>query len=408
LDEVLTDEEAVILDGIRGFIEHEVVKRHESNRELFEDPRQLYDPDGRLNGALRNMLRDVRKASAVAGYYTMFAPRELGGGGLGATLWYEVFETVFRQCGPNYWLGWDIIAHWAKGPSPVLRHVSGQLRDAVLPGLMSGETSMCFAMSEPDAGADLWGMKTRADLDGETWRINGIKQWITNGPYAQHALVFAVTDPDRVAQRKGGITAFLVPTDADGFRVASVIRMFGAGGGDEAVLHLDNVRVSSGHVVGEIGSGLEIGMLGIGLGKLYNAAKAVGLGRWALARAAEQIRTRETFGRVIGEYQGVLFPIAESATELRAARWLALDAARAVEQGNSTAVEVAMAKAFSTEAGLRAIDRSIQVHGATGFTNELHLVHAWHDIRKVLVADGSAELMRRQIGREILRGRLQF
>jgi acyl-CoA dehydrogenase len=398
-----------IVAGVEAFIDAEVISRHQRHAALFDDPRQLFGPDGRYVPAVRDMIREVRMASADAGYYTMFVPEVLGGAGLGPSVMFEVWEAVFRRCAAHYSLGWHTIGHWAKGPSAVLTQTTEELRADALPKLLSGEASMCFAISEPDAGADLWAMRSVAESIDGGWRINGTKQWITNAPYADYILVFAATTPaSSTASGRPELTAFLLPATTPGITVNANIRMFGHVGGEEGVITFDDVEATEHHVVGKVGRGQEIAMLGIGIGKLYNAAKSVGMARWAMGLAAQQVRDRKTFGKPLSDRQGVMFPLAESATELHAARLVALDCARRLETPGFAGPEVAMMKAFTSEAALRALDRVIQTHGASGFTNELHLTEAWMSVRKICVADGTAELMRQQIARAITNGTITF
>ena len=171
---------------------------------------------------------------------------------------------------------------------------------------------------------------------------------------------------------------------------------------------LDDVCAERHHLVGELHEGLRVGLLGVGIGRLYNAAKSVGLGGWAISKAVDHARTRRVFGQTLSEHQGVTFPLAESATELHAARLMSRDLAERLDRREPALAEMAMAKGYATEAALRAIDRAIQVHGALGFTNEMHLTEAWQDIRKVCVADGTAELMRRQVATMLMSGRLRL
>jgi acyl-CoA dehydrogenase len=260
---------------------------------------------------------------------------------------------------------------------------------------MHGDTSLCFAMSEPDAGSDIWNMRTRAERATHGWVISGTKQWITNAPYADHALVFAVSDRADFAARAGGLTAFLVPTTAPGLRIDSVIKMFGHPGGDEGIVSLDEVEVADDQVVGEVGGGVALAMSGVSAGRVYNAARAVGLGRWALEKALSYASERETFGRPIIENQGVSFPLAEAAMALHAARLVGVDAARQRDAGQDARLSVSIAKALATETAVRVIDTAVQVHGAMGFTNELGLSEAWQQVRRICIADGSAEMMRR-------------
>jgi len=200
----------------------------------------------------------------------------------------------------------------------------------------------------------------------------------------------------------------LVPTASEGFAVEGAIRMFGEAGGDEAEITLDAVRVGSEWLLGEVGGGLRIAMSGVSSGRVYNAARGVGLARWALEKAFAYIGEREAFGLSISEHQGVSFPLAESAMEVHAAHLLGLNCALLLDRGMPATKELSMAKAFSTEAAVRAIDRAIQAHGAMGFTNEVGLVEAYHTMRKARVADGTSEILRRTIAGRLLSGDLEL
>jgi len=394
-----------VLEGLRSFVDSEVVSRHERQRDLLDDPRQRYGADGLYTPAVLEQIRQVRMASAAAGYYTMFVPSELGGGGLGSEALYRVWEDLYHHFGPQRWLMSSAVAHWARGPSHVLGHASDEARRTALPGLLSGDTSMCFAMSEPDAGSDARRMRTRAEPDGDDWLLTGSKIWVTNGPYAQYAVVFARVEGGGAS---GGISAFLVPTDSPGFRAEGSIRMFGDIGSDEAVLHLDGVRVGPEMVLGEIGAGFAIAMAGVASGRIYNSARAVGLARWALETGIAYAQGREAFGKPIAAHQGVSFPLAESAMEVHAAHLVGLNCALLLDRGHPATKELSMSKAFSTEVAVRAIDRVIQAHGAIGFTNELGLADAYHAVRKARVADGTSEILRRSIAERLFRGDLDL
>jgi acyl-CoA dehydrogenase len=268
----------------------------------------------------------------------------------------------------------------------------------------AGDTSMCFGLSEPGAGSDAAALATRAVPHGDGWKISGRKIWTTNAPVAEYCIVFAITNPALASSHKGGISAFLVPTNSPGFEVQRVIRLFGHIGGDEAELRLEDVFVEPWQLVGELDRGFEAALYGVSLGRIYNSARAVGYGRWALERALEYSKVRETFGRPIAEYQGVTFPLAESAAELHAAHLMGLNAAALLDQGQQAVKELSMTKAYSVQVGFRAVDRAIQTHGAIGFTNELGLYHAWHSLRIVNVADGTNEILNRTVVQRLLKG----
>lgn len=399
---------AAIRDGLERFVRTEVIQRHHDHAALLDNPHRCFDADGRYSAPVLELIGEVRRASARAGYYAMCAPESIGGQGLGHVAWFAGWERVFHLCGGQYWLGLSALSHWAFGPSPVLTELTPQARERFLPGLMSGETTMCFGMSEPGAGSDAMMMQTRATPDGDGWRISGSKIWTTNSPYAEFCIVFAVTDPEAAAQRSGGISAFLVPTSSPGFVVQRVIRMWDSAGGNEAVLHFDDIRVEPWQLVGRPGKGFSIAMLGVNLGRIYNSARSVGTARWALEKAFDYVKVREAFGSTLSEYQGVTFPLAEAAMQVHAAHLMALNVSQLLDRGLPARKELSMTKAFATQACTQAVDRAMQAHGAIGMTAEMHLAEAYHALRLVQIADGSNEILRRTIAREMLAGDLEL
>lgn len=398
------EEIGALADQIEGFIRAEIVPRHERHHRLLSEPRLTFAEDGRYVPEVVALIREVRMAAAKAGFYTMSVPTELGGAGLGMLAYFVAWERIYRVCGSHHWLGAYIVSHWAFGPSPVLSQVTARARDEILAGMLEGRTSMCFGMSEPGAGSDAAMMKTRAEPVSGGWRIRGRKIWTTNSPQADYCIVFAITDPDRASRKAGGISAFLVPTSAEGFALESVIRMHGSVGGNEGSLVLEDIFVEPWQVVGTLHDGFKVGLLGVSMGRVYNSARAIGLGRWALEKSIAYAQQREAFGKPIAEYQGVTFPLAESAMELHAAHLMALNVATLLDSGERAVKELSMTKAYAVEIGARALDRAIQTHGAIGFTNELGLVHAWQDVRSVNVADGTNEILRRTIVQRLMAG----
>ena len=404
----LPDDVIAVRDGVLRFVEAQVAPRIEQSRALLEDQRRLYDEDGRYSPDARKLIRDIRMRSAEAGFYAMCAPTEIGGGGLGHLPYYVAWEAIYHRLGgQGVVIPW-VIAHWAFGPSRLLTQATEEARRRCLAGMMTGETSMCFGLSEPGAGSDASMIKTRAVQTNDGWKISGRKLWTTNSPTAEWCIVFAITDPERAARKAGGISAFLVPTDAPGFCVESVVRLFGHAGGHEGALVLEDVEVQPWQLVGQLDEGFKIALYGVSLGRVYNSARAVGQGRWALEMAIDYAKQREAFGAKIAEYQGVSFPLAEAATELHAAHLMGLNAAMLLDRGEKAIKELSMAKAWSVQAGFRAVDRAIQTHGGMGLTNELGLVHAWQDLRIVNIADGTNEILNRMIAQRLLSGDLDL
>ncbi len=390
--------------GLDAFLKAEVIARHDKHHELLSNPRNCYGEDGAYVPQVVDLIRDVRMAAANAGYYNMCVPEDLGGTGLGMLAYYVAWEQTYRLCGAHNWLAHFAISHWAFGPSRVLAGLTEKARTDILPNMVSGQTSMCFGLSEPGAGSDAANIQTRAVSEGDGWRLSGRKIWTTNAPIADYCLVFAVTQPERASNRKGGISAFLVPTTSPGFEIESVIRMHGSVGGNEGAIVMEDVRVEPHQLVGALHDGFGLAISGVSLGRIYNSARSVGLARWALDMALEYAATREAFGKPIAEYQGVTFPLAETAMEVHAANLMGINAALLLDQGDPAIKELNMAKAYAVEIGARAIDRAIQTHGAIGFTNELGLTEAYNIVRSVNVADGTNEVLRRTIVHRLMRG----
>lgn len=390
-----------LLGGLTRFVDDVAVPLEEKNSDLLRDPRAVHDRAGGLAPAVRRLLAEVRGQSAAAGYYTMFVSEALGGGALGSAALYEVWRHLYARYGPGRLLPYAAVAHWSYGPGPLCDALREEAAERMLGDFLDGRTTACFGMSEPDAGSDAQAMRTVARRRGDGWVLNGTKQWITNSPEADWAFVWAVTDPERSARRRGGISCFLVPTDAPGYALDSVIPMFGRLGGEEGIISLTDVQVPADALVGELHEGFALALAGVSTGRMYNAGRSVGLAQWALGEASRYVRERSAFGRRIGEYQGVSFPLADCATEIYAADAMARETAARLDAGRVAHTEVAMTKVFTTEMCSRVYERCMQVHGAMGLTNEMRLYDGWHQARLVRIADGSAEVLRRNIARAV-------
>lgn len=397
-----------VLDGLGGFVDQEVLPLEAEYQDRLEDPSWLYGPNGGYSEELQALMRQVRTASASAGYYGLLAPAEIGGGGLGPVASISAWEYLFHRYGSGRILPYQALAHWTSGPSFLCQLFTPSLQQRVLDRIVTGEVTVCFAMSEPDAGSDAWAMRTRAERDGNTWVINGTKQWISNSPHAGYAVLFAVTDPGMRKDRSGGISCFLVPTDTPGFSVDSVIKIFGHAGGNEAILSFQDMVIPAENLIGELHRGFDLAMRGVSIGRMFNAGRCIGLARWALEQATEYASNRRAFGQVISQYQGVSFMLAESAMEIYATKSMAMDCAGRLERGESVLRDMAILKAYSTEMCFRVFDRCMQVLGGMGITNETRLFDGWQQARAVRIADGSGEIMRRNIARYLLKGEIDF
>lgn len=391
-------------DSLVRFVEQEVVPLETANKALLASERTIFDAAGRFSDGVQALRRTVRMRSSEQGFYTMFGPEELGGGGLGPLAAVYLNARLSEHCGPGRVLVHPVVipSPFTNGLSPVLTSLAPELREHYLPGLASGDKTLCFGLSEPDAGSDVFGMKTRAVRDGDHWVINGSKQWITNGPYADYAMIFAVTDPDKAARRAGGITGFFVDTTSPGFSAVSTIPIMGQLGAEIGILSFSDLRVPDANRLGAVDDGLRVAMNGVNVGRLGLSATCIGLARWALVQAVEYAKVRKTFGQPIGEHQAVQILIAESAADIYAAETMLVDCALKLERGERALAELSMVKLHCTEAANRVFDRCMQVHGGMGLTNELRLEAGYRFTRSMRIPDGTSEIQRRTIARELL------
>jgi acyl-CoA dehydrogenase len=407
---LIPDDIVAVGDSLLTFIEREVVPLENENKVLFVSDRTIFDDKGCFTPEVEALRLQVRTRSAAQGFYTMFGPEEIGGGGLGPLAAVYLNAGLSAHCGPGRLLVHPVVipSPFTNGLSPVLVNLNPALRDRYLPGLASGEKTLCFGLSEPDAGSDVFAMKTRAIRDGDDWIITGSKQWITNGPYADYAMIFAVTDPALAAARKGGVTGFFVDTKSPGFSVVSTIPIMGQLGAEIGILAFDGMRVADDHRLGAVDQGLKVALGGVNTGRLGLSATCIGMARWALNQAVEYSKIRKTFGSPIGEHQAVQILIADSAAELYAAEAMLIDCAMKLEAGERALAETSMVKLHCTEAANRIFDRCMQVHGGMGLTNELRLEAGYRFTRSMRIPDGTSEIQRRTIARELIANGVNF
>ena len=406
--------------GLQQFVDAEVVPLEQQLKPILQDERKFFREDGRAVDEVLEARRQVRMMSAAAGYYAMFAPESLGGGGLGVRTMLFVEEGLYRRYGPGRplitwakgFLTQPVLASFVDGPSHMLISVSDSVRQEFVSQLARGEKTVCFALSESDAGSDVWAIKTRARRDGDDWVINGSKQWITNSPYADYAVVFAITNEELVAQHNGGITAFFVETNAPGYSLDGVLPVMGHQGGDCGSLTLDNVRVPADRVVGQVDRGFEVAMFGISEGRIAIAANMVGMCEYALDRSLEYAQQRVTFGKPIAEHQAIQFMLADMAIDIFTMKYMVLQTAALIEAfpqtGRLPVKEISIAKAYAVEKAQECYDRAIQVHGGMGLSAELPLEEGFRIARTLRIPDGTGEIQRRTIARQMLRGDTAF
>ncbi|MCY8938242.1 acyl-CoA dehydrogenase family protein [Peribacillus frigoritolerans] len=410
MDFNMPEETQEIIKGIKQFINKVVIPLEEENRDLLYNERKYYLEDGRRHPKVEELRRIVRKESAKAGFYTMFGAEELGGGGFGPLTALLVNEAIGKHYPHRKLIEHVVIpSPFTNGLTPVLNGLKQELKDKYIEGIGSGEKTLCFGLTEPDAGSDVWGIKTRAVKDGNEWVLNGTKQWISHAHYADYCMLFAVTNPELQAKRKGGITCFFVETKSEGFNVDSVIPVMGSLGGDATIISIDNLRIPEENIIGELDQGFGKAMNGINNGRLGMSGKCIGSAQWALQKAVEYSKIRKTFGKTLSEHQTIQNMLAECALDIYAARNMALNCAWKIENSTKTPTkEISMVKAFCTEMMGRVYDRAIQIHGGMGLSNELGLEEGYRNARLVRIPDGTSEIHRRTIARSLLKGDLSF
>jgi len=406
--------------GMQQFVDSEVLPLEQQYQSLLHDERKFFDANGRAVDEIVDAKRQVRMKSAQAGYYAMFAPERVGGGGLGARAMVFVEEALYRRYGPGRplitwakgFLTQPTISSFVDGPSHMLVSVTDTVRKDYIPAIANGEKMVCFALSEADAGSDVWGIKTRAKRDGDDWVINGSKQWITNSPYADYAVVFAVTNDEMLAERKGGISAFFVDTKDAGYTFDGVLPVMGHQGGDCGSMSFENLRVPADRMVGVQDQGFQIAMFGISEGRVSISANCIGMCGYALDRSLEYAQQRISFGKPISEYQAIQFMLADMAIDIYTMKYMVLQTAALVEAfpqtGRLPVKEISIAKAYAVEKTQECYDRAIQVHGGMGLTNEMPLNEGFRIARTLRIPDGTGEIQRRTIARQMLRGDTVF
>ncbi|MGQ9927840.1 MAG: acyl-CoA dehydrogenase [Chloroflexaceae bacterium] len=274
-----------------------------------------------------------------------------------------------------------------------------QKRELLVP-LASGRMLGAFSLSEPGAGSDAAAQKTTAVRDGDTYVINGVKNWVTNGDHADTIILMAMTDP---AKGHRGITAFLVDTHAPGCSIVKVENKLGIRSAHSCQMAYDNYRLPVWRRLGEEGQGFKIAMTILNAGRIGIAAQAVGIAQGAYEAALNYTRIREQFGRPIHEFQAVGFTLADMATRIKAARLLTYEAAWRKDQGLDYVKDASMAKLFASETAMWTATKAIQLHGSNGYSREYSVERYFRDAKITEIYEGTSEIQRLVISREITR-----
>jgi len=380
MDLSLTDEEREIREWVRTFVRREVMPL---------EPEVLQRERRSERGLTAEELTALQDKAKAAGFFGVHTPTEYGGMGLGAVMTALIEVELGRSFVPFRFAG---------DADNILFVANEEQKKAYLEPTISGERKSCFAITEPGAGSDARNIRTSARREGDEWVINGEKTFITGGNEADFAMVFAVTDPSLGAD--GGVTCFLVDRDM-GWKSEPIDTM---GEWGPASLVFDGVRVPHSAILGEEGRGFELAMRWIGKGRYLLPARALGACERLVEMGMEHARNRVTFGQPIAERQAIQWMIADSAVEIEALRWLVLAAAWQVDAGLDSRQAQSMAKLYGGQKANEIVDRVLQIHGGMGYTRELPVERWYRELRLLRIYEGTDEIQRRTIARNLLRG----
>jgi alkylation response protein AidB-like acyl-CoA dehydrogenase len=378
MDFSIPDEYAELQRNITGFIDRELRPLEEAELDPEEDdvPVELRDR--------------VRKRSAELGFYAADFPEDLGGSGLP-----QLGMVLLREAAARSGCRLAGFATYGpEGPTGLLLNATDEQKKKYLVPLISAEKSMCFALTEPEAGSDAQSIRTSATQDGDSWILNGTKHFITNGKHADFALVFAANDRSKKAQ--GGITAFIVEKGTPGFSIGRAQRGMVEGEG-QFELVFEDCRVPEEQILGgpqNVGMGFYSAMQFLAMGRLSIGAMCNGIADYALSLGIEQAKNRVAFDRPIGKNQYVQGHIVDSIVELKASKLMTYECAWKYDQGDAVIQESSIVKLYASEMVNRVADRMIQVHGGMGWMRELPLERIYRLVRIFTLVEGTSEIQR--------------
>ena len=338
------------------------------------------------------------KSFKEMGFYGITIPKEYGGLGLG-TLGYCLILEELAQA--NAGIRTHIHVNNSIGSKAIALDGTDEQKQKYLPDLASGKKIAAFGLTEPNAGSDAAALETTAVQDGDDWVINGTKHFITNGPSADVYSIMALTDKEKRA--RGGITAFIVERGTPGFSIGQIHNAMGGRGAQQSELVFDDCRVPNENILGEIGQGFRTAMKTLDDGRLTLSAAALGMAQRCLDLSVEHAKTRVQFGKPIATKQAIQFMIADMATQIHATRCMLYDAAERSDRGERITKEAAMIKLDASEMACRVADTALQIHGGMGWMKECPIERIYRDVRIMRIVEGTSEIQRIIISREILR-----
>ena len=329
------------------------------------------------------------------GFFGMLVPEQWGGSDTG----YQAYSLALEEIAAGDGACSTIMSvHNSVGCVPILRFGNDEQKRRFLVPLARGEQIGAFALTEPQAGSDASNLRSRARRDGDSYVLNGAKQFITSGQHAGTVIVFAVTDPEA---GKRGISAFIVPTDSPGYQVVRVEDKLGQHASDTCQIAFEDLRVPASQRLGEEGDGYRIALANLEGGRIGIAAQAVGMARAAFEVARDYAREREAFGKPLLEHQAVAFRLADMATQIAVARQMVLHAAALRDAGRPALVEASMAKLFASEMAEKVCSAAIQTLGGYGYLRDFPVERIYRDVRVCQIYEGTSDIQRLVIARNL-------
>lgn len=383
IDFSLSEEQREVRDTIRRFIEREVMPL---------EPQVLRNERAGLPGIERDQLRELQAKAKKAGYWGINTPEEYGGIDLGPVM----SAIVAMESGRTF-----VPFRFGGSADNILYAGTPEQKQEYLIPTINGERISCFAITEPGAGSDARNIRTRAVRDGDDWILNGEKIFITGGNDADFVMVFAVTDPARGAN--GGVTCFLVDREM-GWKSDPIPTM---GEWGPASLVFEDVRVPSRNILGEEGQGFALALQWIGNGRFMIPAGAIGGAERLLQMAIDYSKVRHSMGHPIADYQAIQWQIADSYVEIEQVKLLTLYAAWQLETGRDNRHASSVAKLSGGLMANQVVDRVLQIHGGMGYTKELPIERWYREFRLLRIFEGTDEIQRRTIARNLLKGHVQ-
>lgn len=374
---ILTEEQIMVRDMARQFARERLAPgaawRDKTSRFPAEELREMGD----------------------LGLLGMVVPEEWGGAGTDAISYALAIEEIAAGDGA---ISTIMSVHNSVGCAPILKFGTQAQKEQYLSAMASGRMLGAFCLTEPQAGSDASALKTRAVKDGDHYVLNGAKQFITNGQSAGVALVFAITDPNA---GKKGMSAFLVPTDNPGYKVARLEHKLGQRCSDTAEILLQDARVPASAMLGELGQGYRIALANLEGGRIGIASQSVGMAQAAFEAARDYARDRVSMGVPIIQHQAVSFRLADMATRIEAARQLVLHAASLRGAGQPCLKEASMAKLFASEMAERVCSDAIQTFGGYGYVEDFPVERIYRDVRVCQIYEGTSDIQRLVIARNL-------